>query len=115
MDEWLFWEQYSHEPYIAVCRFQMRYLGKSASDLDPDKVKRGYAALARMESNWRRRGFWPAARFRSPMSRCWPIRGWRMKAAFTSTAMPRCGAGSARPKRPRPGAGGELNDGDYHG
>ena len=21
MDEWLFWEQYSHEPYIAVCRF----------------------------------------------------------------------------------------------
>jgi glutathione S-transferase len=49
MDEWLFWEQYSHEPYIAVCRFQIVYLGKSASDLDPDKVKRGYAALARME------------------------------------------------------------------
>jgi glutathione S-transferase len=49
MDEWLFWEQYSHEPYIAVCRFQLFYLKKSASDLDPDKVKRGYAALARME------------------------------------------------------------------
>jgi glutathione S-transferase len=49
MDEWLFWEQYSHEPYLAVCRFQMKYLGKPASDLDPDKVKRGYAALARME------------------------------------------------------------------
>jgi glutathione S-transferase len=49
MDEWLFWEQYSHEPYIAVCRFQMRYLGKPASDLDPEKIKRGYAALARME------------------------------------------------------------------
>jgi glutathione S-transferase len=49
MDEWLFWEQYSHEPYIAVCRFQMFYLGKPASDLDPDKVKRGYTALARME------------------------------------------------------------------
>jgi glutathione S-transferase len=49
MDEWLFWEQYSHEPYIAVCRFQMVYLGLAASDLDPDKIKRGYAALARME------------------------------------------------------------------
>jgi glutathione S-transferase len=49
MDEWLFWEQYSHEPYIAVCRFQMIYLGKPASGLDPDKVKRGHAALARME------------------------------------------------------------------
>jgi glutathione S-transferase len=49
MDEWLFWEQYSHEPYVAVCRFQMLYLGQAAFDLDPDKVKRGYAALARME------------------------------------------------------------------
>jgi glutathione S-transferase len=49
MDEWLFWEQYSHEPNLAVCRFQMKYLGKPASDLDPDRVKRGYAALARME------------------------------------------------------------------
>ena len=29
--------------------FQMVYLGKPASDLDPDKIKRGYAALARME------------------------------------------------------------------
>jgi glutathione S-transferase len=49
MDEWLFWEQYSHEPYVAVCRFQMFYLKKPASDLDPEKVQRGYAALARME------------------------------------------------------------------
>jgi len=51
MDEWLFWEQYSHEPYIAVCRFQLVYLGKDASELDPEKVKRGYAALDRMEQH----------------------------------------------------------------
>jgi glutathione S-transferase len=51
MDEWLFWEQYSHEPYIAVCRFQMVYLGKPASELDPDRVQRGYAALDRMEQH----------------------------------------------------------------
>ena len=49
MDEWMFWEQNTHEPYVAVCRFQMVYLGKPASDLDPDKIKRGYFALARME------------------------------------------------------------------
>jgi glutathione S-transferase len=49
MDEWLFWEQYSHEPYVAVCRFHMVYLSKSVAELDPEKVKRGYAALARME------------------------------------------------------------------
>jgi len=51
MDEWLFWEQYSHEPYIAVCRSQLVYLGKDVSELDPEKVRRGYAALTRMEQH----------------------------------------------------------------
>jgi glutathione S-transferase len=31
MDAWLFLEQYSHEPYVAVCRFQMIYLGNPPS------------------------------------------------------------------------------------
>ena len=57
MDEWLFWEQYSHEPYIAVCRFHMFYLGKRASELDPEKVKRGHAALERMEQHLGRSRF----------------------------------------------------------
>jgi len=51
MDEWLFWEQYSHEPAIAVCRYQMVYLGRPRDDLDPDRVRRGYAALDRMEAH----------------------------------------------------------------
>jgi glutathione S-transferase len=49
MDAWMFWEQYSHEPYVAVCRFQMVYLGKAASELEANLVKRGYAALDAME------------------------------------------------------------------
>lgn len=49
MDAWLFWEQNSHEPYVAVCRFQVVYLGKPASALDPNLVKRGYAALDQLE------------------------------------------------------------------
>ncbi|NBB15469.1 glutathione S-transferase family protein [Caulobacter sp. SLTY] len=49
MFEWLFWEQYSHEPYVAVARFQMAYMGKAAADLDPKIVERGKAALARLE------------------------------------------------------------------
>jgi glutathione S-transferase len=49
MLEWLFWEQYSHEPYIAVARFQVKYLGKPASELEPRIVERGKAALARMD------------------------------------------------------------------
>ena len=50
MLEWMFWEQYSHEPYIAVARFQMRYLGKPKSQLDPKLFERGAAALSKMEA-----------------------------------------------------------------
>src|ERR1700755_460665 len=57
MDEWLFWEQYSHEPYVAVCRFQMVYLGKSASERDPEKVRRGVAALDHMARHLSRNRF----------------------------------------------------------
>jgi len=49
MLEWLFWEQYSHEPYVAVARFQLRYLGKAFSDLDPRLIERGHAALKRLD------------------------------------------------------------------
>ena len=49
MLEWMFWEQYSHEPYVAVARFQVRYLGKPVSELEPRLVERGNAALQRLE------------------------------------------------------------------
>ena len=49
VDEWLFWEQYSHEPYVAVCRFQMRYLNRSAQQREAWRVERGEAALDYME------------------------------------------------------------------
>lgn len=48
MFEWLFWEQYSHEPYVAVARFQVRYQGKSPSELDSKLVERANSALARL-------------------------------------------------------------------
>ena len=49
MLEWMFWEQYSHEPYVAVARFQVRFLGKPVSELEPRLVERGKAALKRLE------------------------------------------------------------------
>ncbi|MDB5422812.1 MAG: Glutathione S-transferase domain protein [Phenylobacterium sp.] len=49
MLEWMFWEQYSHEPYIAVARFQVRFQGKPVAELEPRIVERGKAALQRME------------------------------------------------------------------
>ena len=57
MLEWMFWEQYSHEPYIAVARFQVKYLGKPASALEPRLVERGHDALARLESALTDRAF----------------------------------------------------------
>ncbi|HEY5008121.1 MAG TPA: glutathione S-transferase family protein [Caulobacteraceae bacterium] len=49
MFEWLFWEQYSHEPYVAVARFQVKYLGQPVASLDAKLVERGLAALQRLE------------------------------------------------------------------
>ena len=49
MLEWLFWEQYSHEPYVAVARFRVRYEGQAVDDLDPKLVARGESALQRLE------------------------------------------------------------------
>jgi glutathione S-transferase len=49
MLEWMFWEQYSHEPYVAVARFHVKYLGKPVEDLEPRLVERGGGALQRME------------------------------------------------------------------
>lgn len=51
IDEWLFWEQYSHEPYVAVNRFQMKYLGKSVDELEAWRVERGVAALKFMDTH----------------------------------------------------------------
>jgi glutathione S-transferase len=50
IDEWLFWEQYSHEPYIAVCRFHMLYQGKPKEAREAWRVERGEKALNLMES-----------------------------------------------------------------
>jgi glutathione S-transferase len=46
--QWLFWEQYSHEPYIAVRRFQKAFLGKSDGDIDPKLLANGRRALGQM-------------------------------------------------------------------
>ena len=57
MFEWLFWEQYSHEPTIAVVRFQVKYLGRPRADVDPKLVTRAEAALALMDRSLAGRRF----------------------------------------------------------
>ncbi|WP_164156752.1 glutathione S-transferase family protein [Sandarakinorhabdus rubra] len=51
MLQWLFWEQYSHEPAIAVRRFQKFYLGKPDEAIDPALMTKGRAALDLMEGH----------------------------------------------------------------
>lgn len=49
MLEWMFWEQYSHEPFIAVRRFRKAFLKMSEDELEPDLMAKGRRALGVME------------------------------------------------------------------
>jgi glutathione S-transferase len=50
VDEWLFWEQYSHEPYVATTRYQVVYLKRSFAEREAWRVERGEKALDFLES-----------------------------------------------------------------
>ncbi|HAQ34476.1 MAG: glutathione S-transferase [Maricaulis sp.] len=49
MMEWLYWEQYSHEPAIAVRRYQKAFLNKRDDEIDPFLMNKGRRALGVME------------------------------------------------------------------
>ena len=57
MLQWMFWEQYSHEPYIAVRRYQLHYLKRAPEDLDPRLAERGGDALRLMAATLARSAF----------------------------------------------------------
>jgi glutathione S-transferase len=63
--QWMFFEQYSHEPYVATPRFIMRHLPQQSprrAEL-PDRLQRGRAALAVMESHLASRKFFVAEKY----------------------------------------------------
>ncbi|HVP84327.1 MAG TPA: glutathione S-transferase family protein [Rhizomicrobium sp.] len=55
MLQWMFFEQYSHEPYIAVVRFLVAYAQKDLLEKRrpqlPTLIENGYAALGVMETH----------------------------------------------------------------
>jgi glutathione S-transferase len=57
--QWLFFEQYSHEPYIATVRFWVRYLHKQDEWRTKigEAMEKGYAALGVMEQQLGRTPF----------------------------------------------------------
>jgi glutathione S-transferase len=63
--QWMFFEQYSHEPYIAVARFILRYLPADhprRAEL-PRLAERGHQALAVMEQHLAREPYFAGGRY----------------------------------------------------
>jgi glutathione S-transferase len=63
--QWMFFEQYSHEPYIAVARFILRYLPADhprRAEL-PRLAERGRHALGVMEQHLAKEPFFAAGRY----------------------------------------------------
>jgi glutathione S-transferase len=62
--KWLFFEQYSHEPYIAVVRFwHFAGLLEGKSELVEEKTRRGYNALQIMEKHLSAQSFFAGGRY----------------------------------------------------
>jgi glutathione S-transferase len=62
--QWLFFEQYSHEPNIAVVRFWVAYSGAPPADAEVEAKRRaGYAALDAMERHLAGRTFLVGERY----------------------------------------------------
>ncbi len=63
--QWMFFEQYSHEPYVAVARFLLTYSGRGDEqrDLIESKWPGGYAALDAMERHLDSRPYLVAGRY----------------------------------------------------
>ncbi|MGH8372602.1 MAG: glutathione S-transferase family protein [Gammaproteobacteria bacterium] len=57
--QWMFFEQYSHEPYVAVARFIMKYLPADNPRLQelPRLREKGYRALGVMEQHLQQQAF----------------------------------------------------------
>lgn len=66
MLQWMFFEQYSHEPYIAVARFWLKLM-KGGRELKRDMLddwwERGYEALGVMERHLESHDFFAANRY----------------------------------------------------
>ncbi|HEU4623514.1 MAG TPA: glutathione S-transferase family protein [Steroidobacteraceae bacterium] len=63
--QWMFFEQYSHEPYVATPRYIVRHLPKDSprhAEL-PDRLKRGRDALTVMETHLSSRSFFVGERY----------------------------------------------------
>ena len=65
MLQWMFFEQYSHEPYVAVARAWIAFFGippGKERELE-ERIQKGYAALDVMEDELKKRPFFAGDRY----------------------------------------------------
>ena len=62
MDQWLFWEQYSHETAIAVRRFLKTFLNKPDAEIPASLKEKGDRALGIMDQHLKARRYFVAER-----------------------------------------------------
>jgi glutathione S-transferase len=65
MLQWMFFEQYSHEPYVAVARAWLAFFGippGKERELE-ERIQKGYAALDVMEGELKQRPFFAGERY----------------------------------------------------
>lgn len=84
--QWMFFEQYSHEPYIAVARFWLKLM-KGGRELKRDMLddwwERGYRHSASWSGTWKPKSSSPQASTPSPTSRFMPTPTWLATASST--------------------------------
>jgi glutathione S-transferase len=63
--QWMFFEQYSHEPYVATPRFILKHLPADSPRLAelPDRLNRGRAALGVMNTHLKANAYFAGGRY----------------------------------------------------
>lgn len=63
--QWLFFEQYSHEPYVATPRWIIRHMGRNHPRMAemPERLEKGRAAFAVMEQHLAKTDFFVGNRY----------------------------------------------------
>lgn len=63
--QWLFFEQYSHEPYVATPRWILRHYGREHPRMKemPERLEKGRAAFAVMEQHLAKHDFFVGGRY----------------------------------------------------
>jgi len=101
MLQWMFFEQYSHEPYIAVARYLRRFHPDPESQraLADSRMAGDIARSGSWKVDSRKRRFWSGTATASPISRSTPIRMSRATVGSILRAFPPSGHGSLASKR----------------